>query len=64
VALVCNLHSPSPTKLHWVKSNVGIAGGVDTTSDAPISFGDGLRKAMLEANNAKKNSDYVKALKN
>ncbi len=42
---------------------VGIAGGVDTTSDAPISFGDGLRKAMLEANNVKKNSDYIKVLK-
>ncbi len=43
--------------------DVGIAGGVDTTSDAPISVGDGIRKAMLEANIAKKNSDYVKALK-
>ncbi|MDE2420307.1 MAG: acetyl-CoA C-acetyltransferase [Gammaproteobacteria bacterium] len=42
---------------------VGIAGGVDTTSDAPISFGDGLRKAMLEANIVKKNSDYLKVLK-
>lgn len=42
---------------------VGIAGGVDTTSDAPISFGDGLRKAMLEANNAKKKSDYIKIFK-
>ena len=29
---------------------VGIAGGVDTTSDAPIAFGDGLRKALLELN--------------
>lgn len=42
---------------------VGIAGGVDTTSDAPIAFGDGLRKAMLEVNNVKKNSDYLKVLK-
>ncbi len=42
---------------------VGIAGGVDTTSDAPISFGDGLRKAMLEANIVKKNSDYLKVIK-
>ena len=25
----------------------GIAGGVDTTSDAPIALGDGLRKALL-----------------
>jgi acetyl-CoA C-acetyltransferase len=42
---------------------VGIAGGVDTTSDAPISVGDGLRKAMLEANNVKSNKDYLKVLK-
>ncbi len=42
---------------------VGIAGGVDTTSDAPIAFGDGLRKAMLEVNIVKKNSDYLKVLK-
>ena len=29
---------------------VGVAGGVDTTSDAPIAFGDGLRKALLGMN--------------
>ena len=33
--------------------DVAIAGGVDTTSDAPIAFGDGLRKALLELNIAK-----------
>ena len=41
---------------------VGIAGGVDTTSDAPIAFGDGLRKALLELNIAKKGKDRLKAL--
>ena len=41
---------------------VGIAGGVDTTSDAPISFGDGLRKALLEMNIAKTGKDRLKAL--
>ncbi|MGD9697829.1 MULTISPECIES: acetyl-CoA C-acetyltransferase [unclassified Acinetobacter] len=41
---------------------VGIAGGVDTTSDAPISFGDGLRKALLELNIAKTAKDRLKAL--
>ncbi|WP_180042966.1 acetyl-CoA C-acetyltransferase [Acinetobacter sp. YH16039] len=41
---------------------VGIAGGVDTTSDAPISFGDGLRKALLELNIAKTAKDRFKAL--
>src|SRR6476469_7619724 len=32
---------------------VGIAGGTDTTSDAPIAVGEGLRKIMLELNRAK-----------
>ena len=31
----------------------GIAGGVDTTSDAPISVNEGLRKILLQANRAK-----------
>ena len=33
--------------------DVGIAGGVDTTSDAPIALSEGLRRAVLEANRAK-----------
>ena len=41
---------------------VAIAGGVDTTSDAPIAFGDGLRKALLELNIAKTAKDRLKAL--
>ena len=41
---------------------VGIAGGVDTTSDAPIALGDGLRKALLELNIAKTGKDRLKAL--
>mgnify|MGYP001592723298 FL=1 len=41
---------------------MGIAGGVDTTSDAPIAFGDGLRKALLELNIAKTGKDRLKAL--
>ncbi|WP_163124077.1 acetyl-CoA C-acetyltransferase [Acinetobacter portensis] len=41
---------------------VGIAGGVDTTSDAPIALGDGLRKALLELNIAKTAKDRFKAL--
>src|SRR5688572_16409585 len=31
----------------------GVAGGSDTTSDAPIAVGEGLRKVLLEANRAK-----------
>ncbi|MCL2419969.1 MAG: acetyl-CoA C-acyltransferase, partial [Conexibacteraceae bacterium] len=30
----------------------GVAGGVDTTSDAPIAIGEGLRTALLKANRA------------
>lgn len=42
---------------------VGIAGGVDTTSDAPIALGDGLRKALLELNIAKTMPARLAALK-
>lgn len=40
----------------------GISGGVDTTSDAPIAVGDGLRKALLTLNSAKTGKDRLKAL--
>ena len=33
--------------------DVGIAGGTDTTSDAPIAVGEKLRKILLEVNRAK-----------
>jgi len=39
-----------------------IAGGVDTTSDAPIGVNEGLRKILLQANRAKSTGDKVKAL--
>ncbi|KHL17263.1 acetyl-CoA C-acetyltransferase [Mumia flava] len=42
--------------------DVGIAGGSDTTSDAPIGVGEGLRKALLEANRAKTVKQRVAAL--
>ena len=38
----------------------GIAGGVDTTSDAPISVSEGLRKILLQANGAKTTGDKLK----
>ncbi len=41
---------------------VGIAGGVDTTSDAPIAVGEGLRKVLLEANRAKTMQGRLAAL--
>ncbi len=40
----------------------GIAGGVDTTSDAPIAVNDRLRKILLEANRAKTTGQRLAAL--
>ncbi len=39
-----------------------ITGGVDTTSDAPIAVGDGLRKVMIKLGAAKTNKQRLKAL--
>ncbi len=41
--------------------DVGIAGGTDTTSDAPIAVNDDLRKILLEINRAKTAGDRLKA---
>ncbi|MFI8480667.1 acetyl-CoA C-acetyltransferase [Pseudomonas sp. NPDC078700] len=40
----------------------GIAGGVDTTSDAPIGVNEGLRQILLEANRSKSTGDKIKTL--
>jgi len=40
----------------------GIAGGVDTTSDAPLAVGDDLRRVLISLNNAKTLGDRLKAL--
>jgi acetyl-CoA C-acetyltransferase len=40
----------------------GIAGGVDTTSDAPIAVGEKLRKILLEVNRAKTGGQRFAAL--
>ena len=40
----------------------GIAGGVDTASDAPIEVNDRLRKILLEVNRARSTTDRLKAL--
>jgi acetyl-CoA C-acetyltransferase len=42
---------------------VGVAGGVDTTSDAPLALGEGLRSALLDANRAKSTKGKLLALK-
>jgi acetyl-CoA C-acetyltransferase len=39
-----------------------IAGGVDTTSDAPVAVNENLRAILMEANRAKSNVDRLKAL--
>ncbi|MDY6797765.1 MAG: acetyl-CoA C-acetyltransferase [Pseudomonadota bacterium] len=41
---------------------VGIAGGTDTTSDAPIGVGEGLRKILLDLNRARSATERVKIL--
>jgi acetyl-CoA acetyltransferase family protein len=40
----------------------GIAGGVDTTSDAPLAVGDDLRRVLISLNNAATLQDRLKAL--
>jgi acetyl-CoA C-acetyltransferase len=40
----------------------GIAGGVDTTSDAPLALNEDLRAVLLEVNRAKSNSARLRAL--
>jgi len=39
----------------------GIAGGVDTTSDAPLAVSDDLRRVLIKANSAKTVQDRLKA---
>jgi acetyl-CoA C-acetyltransferase len=40
----------------------GIAGGVDTTSDAPLGVNDDLRRIMMAANNTKSTAERAKLL--
>lgn len=49
-------------KIKLGQIEAGIAGGVDTTSDAPIAVSEGLRKALLEANRQKTTMGRIKAL--
>src|SRR5437016_2082048 len=41
---------------------VGIAGGVDTTSDAPLALNEDLREILLEVNRSKSNAARMRAL--
>ncbi|WP_216823000.1 acetyl-CoA C-acetyltransferase [Aeromicrobium sp. A1-2] len=49
-------------KIALGKIESGIAGGSDTTSDAPLAVGDKLRKILLDANRAKDTKGRLKAL--
>jgi acetyl-CoA C-acetyltransferase len=40
----------------------GIAGGVDTTSDAPLALNEDLREILLEVNRSKSNAGRLRAL--
>ena len=42
--------------------DVGIAGGTDTTSDAPVAISDKLRKKLMKVNSAKDMPSRLKAL--
>lgn len=42
--------------------DVGIAGGTDTTSDAPVAISDKLRKKLMKVNAAKDTTGKLKAL--
>jgi acetyl-CoA C-acetyltransferase len=46
--------------LHQI--DAGIAGGVDTTSDAPLAVNEDLREVLLEASRAKSTGGKVRAL--
>jgi acetyl-CoA C-acetyltransferase len=49
-------------KIKLGEIEVGIAGGVDTTSDAPIAVNEDLRRILLEANRARSTAARVKLL--
>jgi acetyl-CoA C-acetyltransferase len=48
-------------KIALGQASVGIGGGVDSASDAPIAVGEGLRRALLAANRARTLPDRLKA---
>lgn len=49
-------------KIALGQAEVGIGGGVDSASDAPIAVGDGLRRALLAANRARTLPKRLQAL--
>ena len=51
-----------PTRSRSGRSSRAIAGGVDTTSDAPLALNEDLREVLLEVNRAKTNAARLRAL--
>jgi acetyl-CoA C-acetyltransferase len=49
-------------KIALGQTDVAIAGGVDTTSDAPLGVNDDLRRLLVKVNAAKSTADKVKLL--
>jgi acetyl-CoA C-acetyltransferase len=49
-------------KIALSQIDVGIAGGADTTSDAPLALNEDLRNVLLELNRAKTNSARLRTL--
>ena len=49
-------------KIALGQAEVAIAGGVDTTSDAPLALNEDLREILLEVNRTKSNAGRLRAL--
>lgn len=49
-------------KIKLGQIEAGVAGGVDTTSDAPLALNEDLRAILLDANRLKSNADRAKLL--
>ena len=49
-------------KIALGQAEVAIAGGVDTTSDAPLALNEDLREILLEVNRTKSNATRLRAL--
>jgi acetyl-CoA C-acetyltransferase len=50
------------SKIALGRIDVGIAGGVDTTSDAPVAINEDLRDVLMEANRTKSTAGRLKLL--
>ena len=49
-------------KIALGQADVAVAGGVDTTSDAPLALNEDLREILLEVNRTKSNAGRLRAL--